>query len=111
MSKSDSPLKRFSNVDENVVKNFSGTLKTILELELAAGNRIVETFESKEGSFPIANATMIFLAMPFKTPIQRNIKDIEYTESTDRHYWQGEYFDKETRQFLCCGFGDVNFEK
>lgn len=40
-------------VDDKVVKSFKGIVKKILELELKAGNRIVETYESKDGSFPM----------------------------------------------------------
>jgi hypothetical protein len=91
-------------VDDKVVKKFKGLLKDILELELKAGNTIVETYESKESSFPIPNATMIFLDKPFKTPIRKDLQNIEYRDINDPHYWKAEYFDEENRQFLCCKF-------
>jgi hypothetical protein len=91
-------------VDQNVVKTFVGVLKTILELELKAGNKIVETYESKDSKFPMPNATMIFLGQSFITPIQENLPNIEFRNINDPHYWKAEYFDKENIQFLCCGF-------
>ena len=96
-------------VDQNVVERFVGTLKTILELELKAGNTIVETYESKDSGFPMPNATMIFLEKSFKTSIQKNLKGIEFRDVNDPHYWKAEYFDKENVQFLCCGFDGTDF--
>ena len=93
-----------NTVDQKVVDRFVGPLRTILELELKAGNKIVETYESKESTFPMPNAMMIFLDRQFLTPIQRDLNNIAFSEMTDRHYWQGEYFDKERIQFLCCRF-------
>lgn len=97
-------MKNWTMVDENVVKRFKGVLKDILELELAAGNKVVETYESKDSAFPMPNATMIFLEKPFKTPIQKDVGKIEYRDINDPHYWKAEYFDEENRQFLCCKF-------
>lgn len=91
-------------IDQNVIDKFLGPLKTILELELKAGNKIVETYESKDSGFPMPNATMIFLQQPFKTSIQKDLENIEFREINDPHYWKAEYFDKEKAQFLCCGF-------
>lgn len=91
-------------VDDNVVQNFKGVLKEILALEVSAGNKIVETYESKDTGFPMPNATMIFLDKPFKSPIRTDLENIEYRDVNDPHYWKAEYFDKENRQFLCCKF-------
>jgi hypothetical protein len=91
-------------IDQKVVNGFIGVLKTILELELKAGNKIVETYESKDSKFPMPNATMIFLGQSFITPIQENLPNIEFRNINDPHYWKAEYFDKENIQFLCCGF-------
>ena len=93
-----------NNVDDSIVKRFTGALKDILELELKAGNKIVETYDAKEGTFPIPNAIMIFLEKPFKTPVQKDLDNIEYNDVNDPHYWKAEYFDKENLQFLCCKF-------
>lgn len=97
-------MNKWNNVDDDVVKKFSGALKDILELELKAGNKIVETYQSKDSTFPMPNATMIFLGKEFRTPIQKDLDNIEYREINDPHYWKAEYFDKDTLQFLCCKF-------
>ena len=47
---------------------------------------------------------MIFLDKPFKTPIQKDLENVEYRDINDPHYWKAEYFYKENRQFLCCKF-------
>jgi hypothetical protein len=93
-----------NDVDDSVVKRFTGVLKDILELELKAGNKIVETYDAKDGTFPIPNAIMIFLEKPFKTPIQTELEKIEYRDVNDPHYWKAEYFDKENLLFLCGKF-------
>lgn len=91
-------------VDDKVVKSFKGVLKDILELELRAGNKIMETYESKDSSFPMRNATIISLDKPFGTPIRNDLANIEYRDINDPHYRKAEYFDEANRQFLCCKF-------
>ena len=91
-------------IDDKVVKQFNGILKDVLEAELKAGNKIVETYESKDSTFPMPNAIMIFLGSPFKTPIQHNLPNVVFNETNDPHYWKSEYFDEANRQFLCCKF-------
>ena len=98
-------MPAFSIVDPKVVNRFVGVLKDILEEELKAGNKIVETYESKDSDFPVPNATMIFLEKPFRTPVRRDLASIEFSELNDPHYWKAEYFDKQNIQFLCCKFG------
>jgi hypothetical protein len=61
-----------NSVDDSV-KRFGGALKDILEQELKAGNKIVETYDANDGTFPMPNAIMIFLEKPFKTPIQKDL--------------------------------------
>lgn len=90
-------------VDDNTVKKFTGKLKEILELELKAGNEIVETADC---NWPFPNSIMIFLKEPFKMLIQRNLDNIEFRNINDTHFWKAEYFDKITNQYLCCLFKD-----
>lgn len=97
-------MQSSTRIDQNIIARFDGVLKTILQAELAAGNEIVETYESKDSSFPMPNATMIFLKRSFITPVQTSAPSVEFREINDPHYWKAEYFDKESKQFLCCGF-------
>ncbi len=93
-------------VDEKIVQRFKGDLNTILLSEIAAGNWIVETYESKEPDhFPLPNAIMIFLEKPFLTPVRKDLPNIHFRTMNDPHYWKDEYFDEENIQFLCCKFG------
>lgn len=89
------------SIDINTIRKFSGKLNEILDLELKAGNRIVETYE---GDWPYPNSIMIFIDKPFKTPIQRNLENIEFHNINDPHYWKAEYFDKNNNMWLCCKF-------
>lgn len=91
-------------VDKTIILQYIGTLKEILLLELKAGNHICETYK---GDWPCNDCIMIFLEKPFLTPIQKNLATIEFHNINDPHYWKAEYYDKETNQFLCCGFGGI----
>ena len=88
-------------IDDKIIKKFTGKLKEILELELKAGNKIVETSDC---DWPFPKSIMIFLKEPFKTPIQRNIENIEFRNINDTHFWKAEYFDITNNQYLCCLF-------
>jgi hypothetical protein len=94
-------------INYSTINKLSGKLNEILQLELDAGNEISETFE---GDWPFPNSIMIFLAKPFKTPIQRNLLGIEFRNVNDPHYWKAEYVDKENKMLLCCNFDGPNFE-
>jgi hypothetical protein len=94
-------------IDNKVIEKFTGVLKNILELELNSGNTIRQTFE---GNWPLPNSMIIFLDKPFKSPIQRNLKNIEFNSINDPDYWKAHYFDCENKQYLCCGFDRPNFK-
>lgn len=94
-------------IDPNIIVKFSGKLNEILELELKAGNKIVET---SEGDWPCPGSVMIFLEKPFKTPIQRDLSGIEFRNINDPHYWKAEYVDVKNKMWLCCKFDGPDFE-
>jgi len=96
-----------SNVKNEIANKVTGKLKEILERELSAGNEIRETYE---GDWPQEGSVMVFLSKPFKTPIQRDLPDIEYTLVNDPHYWKAQYLDTTTNVYLCCKFDGPNFE-
>ena len=103
--------KTLEAIDNKIIDRLSEVLKNILEAELKAGNKVIETFECKEGdSFPEPNAIMVFLLKPFMTPIQRNITDVDFRNVNDPHYWKAEYNDKKNIQYLCCKFDGPNFD-
>ena len=95
------------NIDSNAINKFSGKLNEILQLELKAGNRIVET---SEGDWPYPGSIMIFLEKPFKTPIQRELEGVLFRNINDPHYWKAEYVDLKNKMVLCCGFDGPDFK-
>ena len=96
-----------TNIDNDTINKFTGKLKEILQLELMSGNKIAETYE---GDWPYPNSIMIFLEKPFITPIQRDLKDINFRNVNDPHYWKAEYVDLKNKMWLCCKFDSPNFE-
>jgi len=89
-------------VDEQIVIQFHGELKMILDKELEAGNKITETWH---GDWTYKDISAISLKDPFKTRIQRNLDDIVFRNINDPHYWKAEYFDSKNKLLLVCGFG------
>ncbi|HHT77905.1 MAG TPA: hypothetical protein GXZ67_08500 [Clostridiaceae bacterium] len=93
-----------SRIDESVISAFTGELQAILEKEIHAGNEIIETYA---GDWPRPNSKMIFLEMPFRTPIRKDLPGIEFVNVNDPHYGKAEYRDLGNDLYLCCGFGGV----
>ena len=91
-------------IDEEIIDKFQGKLKEILDAELKSGNIIIETWR---GDWPCAGISVVSLKDPFKTPIQRNLDNIDFRNVNDFYYWKAEYFDQTNKQMLTCRFGDV----
>ena len=91
-------------IDEQIVERFQGKLKEILDAELKSGNIITEAWH---GDWPYAGISLVSLRDPFKTPIQRNLENIDFRNVNDIHYWKAEYFDQANKQMLICRFGDT----
>lgn len=91
-------------INKEHIDSLSGPLQDILQAELQAGNKIVETAkggfteESDEHIF-------IFLGKPFLTPVREDTDDIKYMEINDYHYWKAEYDDFKNNQTIACNFG------
>lgn len=80
------------------IDNFSSTLTQILNREIELGNEIVETSKG----WPDLNTIIIFLKKPFID--EYKIKNTEYRNIDDPHYWKAEYFDSLTNHVLACKF-------
>ena len=78
---------------------FSVILKTIMDEELRAGNKIVETSEG----WPAAPTIMVLLGKPFAKAY--TIAGVELREINDPHWWKSELYDVETKHILACKFG------
>ncbi|KDN55773.1 hypothetical protein FEM21_11640 [Flavobacterium seoulense] len=80
------------------IDNFSSTLTTILNREIELGNEIIETSQG----WPNQGTIIIFLKKPFLGNYK--IKNTEYRNVNDSHYWKAEYFDSSTNHVLVCKF-------
>lgn len=88
-------------IDEADVNAFKGVLKEILDLEIAEGNELQETWR---GNWPYNNVLAIVLKKPFITPIQRQHPNIKFNNINDSHYCKAEYYDTVLNQILICNF-------
>ena len=71
-------------------------LKSILDAELAAGNRIAATFD--------AWGKMVMLTEHFRVAHAIDGTRVEFTEVNDPHYWKSQYSVKELDQHVACRF-------
>ena len=74
-------------------------LAALLQAELDAGNRVVET--STQWPTPLS----IWLARPFLCPPAKLPEGVTYRDVNDPHYWKAEYVHEPTRHMLACRFG------
>ncbi|MCL2116543.1 MAG: hypothetical protein FWH29_10025 [Methanobrevibacter sp.] len=95
-------------IEDNFILNFSKILLNILDKELLKGNYICE-ISKNDWSNKKPESKMIFLANPFFTNPQIDLKGIEYREVNDPHYWKAEYHDINDNSFLCCKYGDYGY--
>jgi hypothetical protein len=84
-------------IQEHIV-NLSDSLKEILDSELKAGNKIVETSKG----WPEKETVIVFLGHPFFNEYKR--PNVEFREINDPHWWKSEYFDKSSKHVLACKY-------
>ncbi|MDU4962345.1 MAG: hypothetical protein E6X17_16935 [Sporomusaceae bacterium] len=89
------------SIDQKHLELFTGPLKTILDSELARGNRIRETSHGF-GSAP--ELILILLDKRFGATVPPVDAAIVFRVVNDPHYWQAEYEDKRRKLLLACGF-------
>ena len=83
-------------VDTERIERLCPALRAIVNAEIRAGNRVVETWEGW--------GFVIMLAAPF---VQRHICDsneIQYRDVDDPHYWKSEYNCAAHGQTVACRF-------
>lgn len=80
-------------------EKLSWLLREILYSELQQGNTIREI----SSGWPEPQSVFVLLDRPFISEYQIT-HPIEFREINDRHYWKAEYFDKEQKHLLACGF-------
>jgi hypothetical protein len=87
-------------VDPNHLADLAQELRELLEDELAAGNRVVETYRG----WPAQNSIFVMLARPFTRKPDPLPFGVVFREINDTHYWRAEYEHQEKRHILACGF-------
>jgi hypothetical protein len=80
------------------LEDFSSELTKILIQEIENGNEIVETSKG----WPNQNAIIVILKKPFIK--EYKIKNVEFRNINDIHYWKDEYYDSSTNHLLACKF-------
>lgn len=81
-----------------ILAGLNPALKEILDLELAAGNEIIET----SLDWPEMGSVMIRLRNPFvRRPVSMP-KGVSYLEPNDPHWWRAEYSTRNPAHILAC---------
>ena len=80
------------------IEELSPALKEILYVELGMGNKVAETWRG----WPETNTIGILLEKPFVKSY--NLRNIEFYEVNDVHYWKAQYNDTLTNHTLACRF-------
>ena len=86
--------------DADLLARLCPELRILLDAELAAGNRVVETF----GGWPVAGAVFVMLAEPFRKRSVTLPADVVFREINDPHWWKAEYDHEPTHHVLACRF-------
>jgi hypothetical protein len=90
--------REFGNINEEHVKNFSSVLTQIMDEEVKAGNRIVES----SSGWPEKETIIIFLGKPFiKT---YSDPELVFSVIGDPHWWLSEYSHPATKHVLACKY-------
>lgn len=82
------------------LSRFSKELTVILELELSAGNIVVETNEG----WPDTKSIFVMLSTPFRARQSSLPSGVTYRDVDDPHYWKAEYVDQVSSHILACRF-------
>ena len=87
-------------ITSNDIDELSPPLRAILDYELRAGNKVVETWRG----WPKATSIGVILDDPLTTPKEGLPKGITYNYLNDPHYWREELVDGETNHVLATKF-------
>jgi hypothetical protein len=86
-------------IDQQLVKNLVGNIKSLLEHELRCGNQIVETSEG----WPMKRVN-IWLKNDFRKSYRTQYQNLKFRTLDDPHYWRNEYSDEENQEFIATQF-------
>ncbi len=88
-------------VDTERVNQLCGELKPLLDAELAAGNRIVDTW----AGWPHRDSLYIQLGSPFRAQPETLPGGVRFVAVDDPQYWKSELVCDRTHHALACSFG------
>jgi|SRR6516164_3673331 hypothetical protein len=97
MSEADLP---FATINPAHLQGLCPELRILLDAELTAGNRVVETGEG----WPNPSSILVMLALPFRCTPSSLPRGVEYLEVNDTHWWKAEYHHLPTSHLLACRF-------
>lgn len=83
-------------IDPRKIEQLCPELRAILDVELAAGNEVIATFEGW--------GSIVMLARPFRAAHAIDGQRVTFVEVNDPHYWKSQYSVKELDQHLACRF-------
>jgi len=85
-------------IDPGHLERFAPELKVLLEAELKAGNKVVET----STGWPKPSSILVMLAEPFKAEPLRTPKGLRFNNVNDPHWWKADYFHEASGHALAC---------
>jgi hypothetical protein len=87
-----------NSVDTARIESLCPELREILKVELAAGNRVVETWDGW--------GLGVVLERPFLREHVIAGSRVAYHDVNDPHYWKAQYSVKELGQLVACRFSE-----
>ena len=85
-------------VSQNHLLQFCPELRFLLDAELSAGNKVVET----STGWPKPMSVFVMLAEPFKAKLAKLPGGIIYNDVNDPHWWKADYFHEASGHALAC---------
>lgn len=74
-------------VDAEHLERFDPKLKRLLEAEIAAGNKVLET----GSGFPLPRSIVVRMEKPFTVAIDLRPGEVVYRLVNDPHWWKDEF--------------------
>jgi len=87
-------------IDPTHVDALCCELRVLLDAELAAGNRVVETTQG----WPLLDSVFVLLAAPFYNTPQQLPPGVTLVDVNDPHWWKQEYRHVATGSVLACRY-------
>jgi hypothetical protein len=93
-------MAEFTQLDPKHIDALAQELRVLLEDELSAGNRVVETHHG----WPGQDSILVMLERPFIKKPDPLPPGVVFREVNDPHWWKAEYEHEGTRHILACRY-------